>query len=56
VKQTDLRDMYTEPSRNVATSTTVVSSDHMSPTLSTSTAMKTPDPQSPGPSASLVEN
>jgi len=56
VKQIDLRDMFKEPSRSVATLTTLVSSDPMPPTPSTSTAMKTPDPRSPGPSASLIEN
>jgi hypothetical protein len=42
-------------SKNVATSTIVVSLDPFSPAPSNSSAMKTADPQSPGPSASLVE-
>jgi hypothetical protein len=42
-------------SKSVATSTIVVSLDFFSPTLSTSSAVKMPDPQLPGPSASLVE-
>jgi hypothetical protein len=32
-----------------------VSPNHLSPTPSTFSAMKTPDPQSPDPSASLVQ-
>jgi hypothetical protein len=40
---------------NVATSTIVVFLDPFFPTPSNSAAMKTADPQSPGPSASMVE-
>lgn len=40
---------------SVSKLTTVVSPDPLSPTLPTSSAMKTPDQQSPGPLASLVE-
>jgi hypothetical protein len=43
VKQADLRDMFKKASKNVCTSTDVVSPDHMSPTPSTSSVMKTPE-------------
>ena len=41
--------------KSVSTSIIVASPDSLSPTPSTSSAMKTPDPQFPGPSACLVE-
>ena len=40
-------------SASVCASTIVVSPDHLSP-LPLTSAAKTPDPQSPGPSASMV--
>jgi len=43
-------------SKSVYTSTVVISPDPPSPTPSTSSAVKTCAPQSPGPAASLVEN
>ena len=42
-------------SKSVYTSAIVISPDPPSPTLSTSSAVKTVAPQSPGPAASLVE-
>jgi len=42
-------------SKSVYTSTIVISPDAPSPTPSTSSAVKTLVPQSPGPAASLVE-
>jgi hypothetical protein len=43
VKKADLRDMFKKPSKNVCTSTTVLSPDPLSPTPSTSSAMKIPE-------------
>jgi hypothetical protein len=42
MKEADLRDMFRKASKSVCTSTVVVSPDHLSPTPSTSPAMKTP--------------
>jgi hypothetical protein len=41
-------------SKGVSTSATVVSTDPLSPTPSTSSAKRTPDPHHTGPSASLT--
>jgi len=43
-------------SKSVYTSTVVISPNPSSPTPSTSSAVKTCAPQSPGPAASLVQN
>jgi hypothetical protein len=42
-------------SKNASALTIIVSPDSLSPATSTSSVMKTPDLQSPGPSAPLVE-
>jgi len=42
--------------QTVSTSTIVISPDHLSPAPSTPLTMKTPDPKSLGPAASLVES
>ena len=54
MKQAALRGMVKNASKSVCTSTTVVSPDPLSPTPSTSSAMKTPekteeDPDDPEP-------
>jgi hypothetical protein len=54
VKQAYLNDMFERASKGACTSTTVVSPDPLSPTLSTSSDMKTPentqeDPNDPEP-------
>jgi hypothetical protein len=41
LKQADLRDMYKKASKNICASTVVVSPDPLSPTVSTSSAVKT---------------
>jgi hypothetical protein len=43
LKQADLGDMIREASKSVCTSTDVVSPDPLSPTLSNSSAVKTPE-------------
>jgi len=43
VKQADLRDMFKKASKSVCISMIVVSSESLSPTPSTSSAMKTPE-------------
>jgi len=54
-KQSQVWKSSIKASKNVATSTIVVSLDLFSPTPSSCSAMKTDDPQSPGPSSSRVE-
>ena len=43
MKQADLNDMFKKASSSVCTSTVVVSPDPLSPTPSTSSAIKTPE-------------
>jgi hypothetical protein len=47
--------MFRKASKSVSVSTTVVSPNPFSPTPSALPVTKTDDPQSPGPSASLVK-
>jgi hypothetical protein len=54
-KQSQVRKLFQEVSESVCTLTIVVPPGPISAILSTSSAMKTPNPQSPGPSAALVE-
>jgi hypothetical protein len=51
VKQADLRDMFKKASKHVCTSTIVVSPDPLSPTPSTTSAMKTPENTEEDPNA-----
>jgi hypothetical protein len=55
VKQADIKDMLKEAFKSVCTSTVVVLPNTLSPTPSMSSAAKTHDPHSSGPSAYLIE-
>jgi hypothetical protein len=49
VKQSDLKDMFKNASKSICTSTIVVYHDPLSPSPSTSSAMKTPEKTEEGP-------